>query len=114
MNSAGLPGTGLGGMFYLVLAFWMPFAELPRTLRGRSSKARWRQVAQQFALACGIVASVGVTAAAYVRVAGVPSAFGERSPVLLLAPAVLAAILLSLLVLVLRVWAGLLRFRARG
>ena len=42
MNNAGLPGTGLGGLFYLLLAFWMPFAELPRTLRGRSSRARWR------------------------------------------------------------------------
>lgn len=114
MNSAGLPGTGLGGLFYLLLALWMPFAELPRTMRGRSSRARWRHVAEQFALACGIVAAVVVTAVAYLRVAGTPSGFEQWGPALVLAPAVLAGVVLSLLVLMLRVWAGWQRFRARG
>ena len=54
MNNAGLPGTGLGGVFYVLLALWMPLAELPRTLRGRSSRERWGRIASQFALACGI------------------------------------------------------------
>jgi hypothetical protein len=112
MNNAGLPGTGLGGLFYLALAFWMPLAELPRTLRGRSSRARWRHVATQFALACGIVASVAGAAAAYVAVAGPPSAFGVPGPALVLAPVALAAGLLSGLVVVLRTWAGWLRLRA--
>jgi hypothetical protein len=114
MNSAGLPGTGLGGLFYLLLAFWMPFAELSRTVRGRSSRARWRDVAEQFAMACGIVAAVVLTMVAYLRVTGVPSAFGQWGPALVLAPAVLAGVVLSLLVLVLRVWAGWQRLRARG
>ena len=58
MNSAGLPGTGLGGFLYLLLAFTMPFHELYLTVRGRSSWARWRVVATQFAIAVGILAGV--------------------------------------------------------
>jgi hypothetical protein len=38
---AGLPGTGIGGIFYLLLTLWMPINELYRTLEGRSSVARW-------------------------------------------------------------------------
>ncbi|GAB3259751.1 hypothetical protein [Nocardioides dilutus] len=112
MNNAGLPGTGLGGLFYIVLAFWMPLAELPRTLRGRSSVARWRRIGAQVALAGGIVASVAVTAAGYLAVAGSASPFGVRGPALVLAPVVLAAVLLSVLVVVLRTWAGWERYRA--
>lgn len=114
MNHAGLPGTGLGGLFYLLLAFWMPLAELPRTLRGQSSRSRWREVGTQFALACGIVAAVVGTMAAYLSVAGPASPFGVRGPVLILAPVVLAAVLLSGLVVVLRTWAGWERYRTEG
>lgn len=58
MNSAGLPGTGLGGFLYLALALSMPFRELYLTIRGRSSRARWTLVARQFAIACAILAAV--------------------------------------------------------
>jgi len=112
MNNAGLPGTGLGGLFYLVLAFWMPVAELPRTLRGRSSRARWRQIGAQFALAAGIVGAVVGTAAAYVSVSGSTTPLGVRGPVLFLAPVAVAAVLLSVLVVVLRTWAGWERLRS--
>ena len=105
MNNAGLPGTGLGGLFYVLLALWMPVAELRATLRGESSAARWRQVGTQFVLACGIVASVVATSAVYFRLADVPSPLGLSGPSLVLAPVVLAAVLLSCLVAVLRVWA---------
>lgn len=53
--TAGLPGTGIGGLFYLVLVALMPFREAWLTLRGRSSPARWRFVARSVALASGIV-----------------------------------------------------------
>jgi hypothetical protein len=114
MNNAGLPGTGLGGLFYLLLAFWMPLAELPRTIQGRSSRARWRHVGTQFALACGIVASVGGTAAAYVALGGQASPFGVPGPALVLAPVALAATLLSGLVVVLRTWAAWERLRVEA
>jgi hypothetical protein len=114
MNNAGLPGTGLGGLFYVLLAFWMPLAELPRTLRGDSSLVRWRQIGTQVALACGIVASVAGTAVGYVALAGSASPFGVHGPALVLAPVVLAAVLLSGLVVVLRTWAGWERYRAEA
>jgi len=107
MNNAGLPGTGLGGLFYILLAFWMPVAELHRTLQGRSSRARWRQVGAQFAIACGIVAATVGTTAIYVHVADVPSPLGVGGPALVLAPVLLATLLLTCLVVVLRIWARL-------
>jgi hypothetical protein len=104
---AGLPGTGLGGLFYILLALWMPVAELYATLRGRSSRARWRLVGTQFAIACGIIAAVGGTVAFYVHLVGAPRTLGMDGPALALAPVVLAGVLLSVLVAVLRVWARL-------
>ena len=108
MNNAGLPGTGLGGLFYILLAVWMPVAELSATLRGRSSRARWRQVGTQFALACGIIVAVGATVVTYMHLVDVPRTLGLGGPTLALAPVVLAGLLLSGLVVVLRVWAKIL------
>ena len=53
--NVGLPGTGIGGLFYLVTALLMPAVELLRTIRGRSTIARWRLVAHQVLLALGIL-----------------------------------------------------------
>ena len=107
MNNAGLPGTGLGGLFYLLLAFWMPVAELYATLRGRSSRARWRQLATHFALACAIVGAVVGTLVAYSHLFDTPSTLGVSRATLVLGPMLLAVVLLSGLVVTLRVWARL-------
>lgn len=114
MNNAGLPGTGLGGLFYLLLAFWMPLAELPRTLRGQSSRTRWRRIGTQFGLACGIVAAVVATAAAYAAVAGDNTGLGVDGSTLVLLPAASAVLLLSGLVVTLQTWAGWERRRAEA
>lgn len=45
--TVGIPGTGLGGLFYFLLVALMPFRELYLTLRRRSSLARWRRVGFQ-------------------------------------------------------------------
>lgn len=63
MNNAGLPGTGLGGFFYIFMAFTMPFYELYLTIQGKSSPSRWKLVAKQLFIAIGILA--GVEAAAW-------------------------------------------------
>lgn len=56
--TAGLPGTGIGGVFYLLSALLMPFFELVKTLRGQSSWLRWTLVIRQLAMAFGIVAGM--------------------------------------------------------
>jgi hypothetical protein len=106
--NAGLPGTGLGGLFYVLLALWMPVAELYATLRGRSSVARWRLVLRQLLLACGIVLAVVATVLAYFRLADLPPTLGLGGPSLMVAPVVLAGILLAVLVTGLRIWARFL------
>jgi len=53
--NAGLPGTGIGGVFYLMSALLMPLFELIQTLRGRSSWSRWALLIKQLAMAAGII-----------------------------------------------------------
>lgn len=61
MNSAGLPGTGIGGLFYILLALCMPFFELYQTILGRSSLERWKLVLRQLAITLLILAGAGGT-----------------------------------------------------
>lgn len=56
--SAGLPGLGLGGLFFIISALLAPLFELGRTLQGRSSRAAWRGVGRQFAQAAAMVVTV--------------------------------------------------------
>ncbi len=52
----GLPGTGIGGLFYLGMALLMPLREIAVTLKGRSSVARWRFIGLNLVLVAGILA----------------------------------------------------------
>jgi hypothetical protein len=52
--TAGLPGAGIGGLFYFCLVLLMPVRELYLTARGRSSLARWKTVGFQFSMVSGI------------------------------------------------------------
>jgi hypothetical protein len=56
--TAGLPGAGIGGLFYFCLVFLMPVRELYLTARGRSSLARWKAVLFQCTIVFGIFASL--------------------------------------------------------
>jgi hypothetical protein len=85
--SAGLPGCGLGGLFFVVCALLAPAWEIVRTVRGRSSLAAWTQTMRQFGLALGMVAAFDL----------VRRALGAGS-VGLHAVAVTAAVLVSVLV----------------
>ena len=59
---AGLPGTGIGGIFYLASALAMPLREAYRRVRGRSpGRGNWRVVAAQLAIAGGILGAMWVT-----------------------------------------------------
>lgn len=54
----GIPGLGIGSVFYVVAGLLAPFREIVRTARGDSSAARWKVVRRQFLLAIGILASL--------------------------------------------------------
>lgn len=56
--NVGLPGTGLGGLFYLLLGLLMPLHELWRTAHRRSSPARWMAAAVQSSTAVAILAAL--------------------------------------------------------
>jgi hypothetical protein len=55
---AGLPGTGVGGLFLILSALLMPVVELRRRVRGRTGLGGWRLVGRNTALAIGIVVVV--------------------------------------------------------
>lgn len=59
--SAGLPGLGLGGLFFIFSALLAPFPELWRTLRGRSNLAAWKEIGRQLAQALAMVAAIDLT-----------------------------------------------------
>jgi hypothetical protein len=55
---AGLPGIGVGTLFYVLLTFAMPFTELIRLARGQSSVARWQRIALQLFHSFSIILSI--------------------------------------------------------
>lgn len=59
--TAGLPGVGIGGMFYLATALLMPFRSLWSVLAGRPADARWGLALRQAAIAAGILGAVWAT-----------------------------------------------------
>lgn len=58
--TAGLPGLGISGLFYLCLVLIMPIRELYMTVTGRTSLERWKAVGFQWALAFTMTAAVWV------------------------------------------------------
>ncbi|MBB6625731.1 hypothetical protein H5V45_00225 [Nocardioides sp. KIGAM211] len=105
MNNAGLPGTGLGGLFYVLLALAMPVVELHRTLQGRSSRARWALVLRQLGTALGVVGAVLLTGAAVSHLGLVPAALPGTGVLVVAVPALLSVGVLAVLVVALRLWA---------
>jgi hypothetical protein len=59
--TAGLPGTGIGGLFYLISALIMPVREAFRALIGRGDRERGQMALLQGGLAVTIVGVVWVT-----------------------------------------------------
>jgi hypothetical protein len=56
--TAGLPGTGIGGIFYLLLAVYMPVCEFFKTLQGRTTLKRWGGVTLQLTFVGGILGAM--------------------------------------------------------
>jgi hypothetical protein len=59
--TAGIPGTGIGGLFYLVSALAMPLRELRSRPRGAKRGSRWSVIAGQVAMASGVIAGMWAT-----------------------------------------------------
>jgi hypothetical protein len=55
---AGLPITGIGGVFYLLLALWMPVVELWRLGQGKSSVEAWKTIARQLIIQAGVLVTI--------------------------------------------------------
>ncbi|GGO75343.1 hypothetical protein [Nocardioides deserti] len=102
--TAGLPGTGLGGLLYVLLALFMPLRELYLTARGRSSRERWAVVGRQASLALGVVAALLTTAVVVGRAVDARGPAGGAAGTLLAGAAVGLCVLVVLAV-VLRLWA---------
>jgi len=56
--TAGLPGTGIGGLFYVASALAMPLREAYRRVTRRGPRTRWRIVAGHAGMGVGIVAAM--------------------------------------------------------
>src|ERR1700760_4702497 len=56
--SAGLPGVGLSGVFFIISALVMLPCEIVQTIRGRSSWQRWSRVLRHLAIAITMIAGL--------------------------------------------------------
>jgi hypothetical protein len=56
--TAGLPGTGIGGIFYLLLAVYMPVCEFFKTMQGKTTFKRWEGVTLQLLFVAGILTTM--------------------------------------------------------
>ena len=60
--TVGIPGAGIGGVFYLLSALLMPVREIGRFIQGRSSTISRQVVRRQFLIAIGILVCMWGTA----------------------------------------------------
>jgi hypothetical protein len=80
---AGLPGIGVGTLFYILAALWMPVHEIGPLLRGTSSVARWRRIAMQWVYAISIILSIAIAERVMLWILGAATP-GSLSPARLL------------------------------
>lgn len=59
--AAGLPGAGIGGLFYLASTIALPLRSVWRRLRGVPDTLTLRELAQQLSIAAGIVGGIWLT-----------------------------------------------------
>lgn len=56
--NVGLPGAGIGGLFYLICTVFMPFKEVYLTITNLEHKFRYRLIFTQLGIVGGIVAGI--------------------------------------------------------
>jgi hypothetical protein len=120
--SAGLPGVGLSGVFFIMSALVALPVEVARTIRGRSSPERWAAVLRHLAIAIvmifGLELAYSVMHLAIEHLVVKPAAFGHtgssprtRFHTLPVAPVLATLGLIALLVLGAKVAQLLSRWR---
>ena len=57
----GVPGAGIGGLFYLASTLLLPFRSLARRLRGQPDSLTARQAVYTLAIASGVITGLWVT-----------------------------------------------------
>lgn len=57
----GVPGAGIGGLFYLASTLLLPFRSLARRLRGQPDSLTARQLLHTLAMAGGVIAGLWIT-----------------------------------------------------
>ena len=75
--AAGIPGAGIGGLFYLASTFLLPFRSLWRRLRGRPDTITARELGWHLAMAGGIVG--GIWVAGWLLVLALPGGLASRN-----------------------------------
>ena len=58
----GIPGTGIGGLFYILSALFMPLVEVFNLSRNPDKQSPWLQIITQFSIAAGILLALALTA----------------------------------------------------
>lgn len=76
--NAGLPGAGIGGLFYLASTLLLPARSLLRRLRGRSDTVTWREHMHNVSIAFGILA--GLWTAGWLLAFVMPQAMLRAAP----------------------------------
>jgi len=109
---AGLPGIGVGTLFYVLMALWMPVREIPRVVQGTSSLDTWKLIARQLFYAVSIIVTVMFAERVLLALLGVSqvkpfspatwlhSELGTHATGSILAAPIMASILLLSLVLI--------------
>jgi hypothetical protein len=77
--NVGLPGAGIGGLFYLLCALAMPIKEVFLTITRPGHKFRYRLIATQLSIAIGIVLGVVAIYKLVSSVLGVDLSFSVHS-----------------------------------
>jgi hypothetical protein len=116
--SAGLPGLGVGGLFFILTALLAPAIELVRTARGQSSLEAWHSVGRQFAIAVVMIIAVEFTirgALLAVSLAGSGEGASDRGlTVLPLVPLAITGASLAVVLAGVKALEMCLRLRERG
>jgi hypothetical protein len=80
MASAGLPGTGIGGLFYLVAALFAPFRYVWRRATGKPEPGTAREIFEVAAIALGVMGGIWVAGWLLGVVASYSGALNGLSP----------------------------------